>query len=663
MSNTQKKIKLSEKNWFFPTLLGLLWLLVILIINPIGEFPINDDWSYSKNVFELCVKHKFYVDEWPAMTLISQTLYGSAFVKVFGFSFTVLRTSTLLLAFFSTQVLYRILKKKCGEPLYAFLLTAAFCFSQIFCTLSFTFMTDIFFLSFVIFSLHQLILYLDNKKTKHYILFIFFSFIAVLNRQHGLLLPLLIILPLLWKNKLSLKKIALAALPFIVCFLAHYTYGFLLRKFQIPNGIQGMDRLVDTIKNPDYTLLYLRAGDLFTGTGWILIPCSLLLLRRTFGAHTKNILLFLIAAVVCLCICWSDLKIYPWGNVWSAYGIGPKILKDYWANIFPRFNFPDWIKWTIRISSLISIAIIITNSFKNKSKFFEDPNINRGFFLSAHLFLLVYLFFSMLNPAYLDRYILPPALFFLIVSTPSSEMLKGSSRFTFTFFVAGLCILGVLQVKDFMNWNRIRWQALADLNKKGVNEHFIDGGFEYNAWYKPGDRLANEFEEKSWYWVDKDDYIIANGNHAGYFVNAIYPYRHYIPFTTDTIFILERENKSTSPKEIQKKKILDIEKQIRSDKNWLSGVEKQAKENKISLDSMIQISAIWMLNNVAATNKPITEKELKEKKIRECEDQIRNNKIWLKANEKQAKENNIPLDSMIRINATLMFEDADKTPK
>ncbi len=90
--NLIKKIKKSDY------LLLLLWLLACIIINPIGEFPINDDWAYSKNVYNLAVNHTFIVDQFPAMNLISQTIYGSVVVWIFGFSFLTLRLSILLLS-------------------------------------------------------------------------------------------------------------------------------------------------------------------------------------------------------------------------------------------------------------------------------------------------------------------------------------------------------------------------------------------------------------------------------------------------------------------------------------------------------------------------------------------------------------------------------------
>ena len=35
--------------------ISLAWLIVILVINPIAEFPLNDDWSYALSVKSLAL--------------------------------------------------------------------------------------------------------------------------------------------------------------------------------------------------------------------------------------------------------------------------------------------------------------------------------------------------------------------------------------------------------------------------------------------------------------------------------------------------------------------------------------------------------------------------------------------------------------------------------
>ena len=83
--------------WTNLALLTAIWLLAILLINPMGEFPLNDDFSYARSTLNLSEGGILRYDPWLSMTLLAQVLWGTAFCKLFGFSFTVLRCSTLVL--------------------------------------------------------------------------------------------------------------------------------------------------------------------------------------------------------------------------------------------------------------------------------------------------------------------------------------------------------------------------------------------------------------------------------------------------------------------------------------------------------------------------------------------------------------------------------------
>ena len=81
----------------FPYLgISLVWVLTILIVNPLGDFPLNDDWSYAKSVKTLFDTGQLKLYNWGEMTLVAHVYFGFFFTKVFGFSFTVLRFSTSL---------------------------------------------------------------------------------------------------------------------------------------------------------------------------------------------------------------------------------------------------------------------------------------------------------------------------------------------------------------------------------------------------------------------------------------------------------------------------------------------------------------------------------------------------------------------------------------
>jgi 4-amino-4-deoxy-L-arabinose transferase-like glycosyltransferase len=531
---------LIQRKWFFPLLLMLLWLLAILIVDPYGEFPINDDWAYTKNVYELSVNRTFYVDDWPSMTLVSQVLYGALFTKVFGFSFSVLRISILLLSVASSLVIYLLLKKRCGNDLIAFILTVGFCFSQIYFALSFTFMTDIFFLSFFIFSVYSLINYLEHLRNRDYIFFILFCLIAVLNRQQGLLLPLLVVLPLLWKRKWTIKNCTIAFLPFVICLSGHFAYRYLLNIYNIiPGSMQDKEKFILVVKNLRLSVLHFQAGDMLMVAGWILVSCSAILLFCKPFSIAASPAIFFPVAIIIICITYPAWENFPNGNIFNANGIGPKILKDYWINIARKYNSPEWFKWLLKIISLGSVSIIVLNTLKVKNNFFDDKKVNHGFVLSLFFILLVYTLFSVINVYYFDRYVLPIGFVLLFINVPNVEKVKASFKFplfvlAFIFYVAV-----VFEEKDYMNWQRTRWKALTSLQEQGVSPHFIDGGFEFNAWFKPGN-VNPASDERSWWWVDKDDYMIANGNHPGYISKSFFTYQHYLPYEMDTLYVLQK---------------------------------------------------------------------------------------------------------------------------
>ena len=83
------------RNWPLLVFAGL-WLAVIVVVDPRGEFPLNDDWAYAWSVKTLLQEGRFQLSDWGAVNLLPQTLWGWLFSVPGGFSFTALRVSTLI---------------------------------------------------------------------------------------------------------------------------------------------------------------------------------------------------------------------------------------------------------------------------------------------------------------------------------------------------------------------------------------------------------------------------------------------------------------------------------------------------------------------------------------------------------------------------------------
>jgi hypothetical protein len=87
------------------------WLALVLLANPTGSFPLNDDWSFSKAVENLVDHGRLAFTGWTSMTLVAQVLWGAAFCLPFGFSFLALRLSTVVLGAIGIVAAYALLRE------------------------------------------------------------------------------------------------------------------------------------------------------------------------------------------------------------------------------------------------------------------------------------------------------------------------------------------------------------------------------------------------------------------------------------------------------------------------------------------------------------------------------------------------------------------------
>jgi hypothetical protein len=166
------------------------WIGVLLLIPPQHEYPIIDDWIYAGSVRDFLSSGIFYPPQWSQANLFGLTLWGAAWVKLFGFSFTVLTYSTLLLAVVALLAFYGVARAVGVPPWGALLGTALLGFNPIFLHLSYSFMTDV---PFVALTLVACYCYIRGSQTGGLVWFWeagLFAGWAYLIRQYGLLIPI-----------------------------------------------------------------------------------------------------------------------------------------------------------------------------------------------------------------------------------------------------------------------------------------------------------------------------------------------------------------------------------------------------------------------------------------------------------------------------------------
>ena len=160
-------------------------------------------------------------------------------------------------------------------------------------------------------------------------------------------------------------------------------------------------------------------------------------------------------------------------------------------------------------------------------------------------------YFLPLPPSYFDRYLLPllPMLVAAMVPLEKKGLCFTSRRFMLGTIIPIIMLMSfsVMTTRDYLNWNRTRWEALATLVEKDhVPPTEIDGGFEFNGLYLYTDNFPFN-PSKSWWWVSNDTYIVASGEVPGYDVLRSYEFRRLLPPGKGNICVLIRRDNSLPP--------------------------------------------------------------------------------------------------------------------
>jgi hypothetical protein len=86
-------------------ILGGIWILFIAMINPVGEFPLNDDWNYGIAVQQILDQHDFSPPT-ASCPLFTHALWGALFCIPSGFSYETLRFSNQVAGYLGLLVAY-----------------------------------------------------------------------------------------------------------------------------------------------------------------------------------------------------------------------------------------------------------------------------------------------------------------------------------------------------------------------------------------------------------------------------------------------------------------------------------------------------------------------------------------------------------------------------
>jgi hypothetical protein len=253
-----------------------LWALAFALGNPVGNFPLNDDWSYALAVKHLLETGEFRPPGWISTTLIGQTLWGALFCLPFGYSVNVLRMATLVAGALGMMGFSLLLQELGCDRRKTMLGTLLLGFNPLYFGLADTFMTDVDFSALSIFSVLFFCRYLRERRTASLLASLGLALAALSMRQLGLFLPMAMFATLVLENRHDRRAILLsfaAVLASIALLVGLQTW--LSAHHALPALYQAAgDGLIANLRSPEMliaaiirdvagTLLYL---------GWLLSP-------------------------------------------------------------------------------------------------------------------------------------------------------------------------------------------------------------------------------------------------------------------------------------------------------------------------------------------------------------------------------------------------------
>jgi hypothetical protein len=159
----------------FALLCSLAVLLCELVSRPYTSMGMGDDGPYILMAKTLATTGHIVYNGWASPMLTAQLYLGAVFIKLFGFSFTAVRMSTLLVAVVLAFLLQRTFVRTGLTELNAFLGALTLVLSPLYLLLSVSFMSDITGVFAIVICLYGCLRALQSTNDRSALLWLFFA--------------------------------------------------------------------------------------------------------------------------------------------------------------------------------------------------------------------------------------------------------------------------------------------------------------------------------------------------------------------------------------------------------------------------------------------------------------------------------------------------------
>lgn len=455
---------LKTKRWLsgHRLILIVLWLTSIAMVNPGGNFSINDDWGYAIAVKRLLETGHLQLMWNTTPTLAAQVLWGALWTKLFGFSFVTLRASVLAVSLCGVLAMYELGLEVGLRRAAAFLGALLLMFTPFFFCLSFSFMTDSFYCSLQLIALLFLLRYQKSGSRRDFAITSALIVCSLLTRQIAICLPVawgICSSARLLKN-FTLKSAVRAWLPTALCVAALICFNLYMRHYgEVPlyasrmNGelLRALKHPVGAVKAVQYNL-----RGILVYIGVFLLP-AMPLLWLTRQPLTRRAVVPAVA-----------------GSLWIAGMCAllyhrhkplPPMFYNVLEQVFMKgpYSNPFWfVVSTVGILGGGFLLFLLLTCLRKPELASLNPT-SRNHIQLLLATVILYFLPTILIEVFYDRYIMPavPLLFLALMLLVNSESARPRRRHFATSFalLAAIALFTIVGTRDSMRYLRAAWEG------------------------------------------------------------------------------------------------------------------------------------------------------------------------------------------------------------
>jgi hypothetical protein len=467
---------------------ALAVLLCDLISRPYTTIGIADDGPYVLMARTLASTGHIVYNGWGAPMLAFQLYLSAAFIKLFGFSFTTVRMSTVLIAMLTAFVLQRTLVRAGVNERNATLGTLALVLSPLYLMLSATFMTDIFGLFAIVICFYGCLRALQATSDRAAIAWLCFAVVTNAlcgtSRQIAWLGTLVIVpstLSLLRSRRpvfLAGAAATIAGAFFIVACMAWLKH----QPYIDPEHLLPKSFAVLHIAR-HLAFFFLDAPFLILPLFAIFLP---VLGRRNRRSITNVIVLCVVYAIFSIHRGYPFLMEPLYGDWVDPHGF----YADSMLNGLQPIYLPNWVRLLFTIASLGGLLGLIASLVgRHQPARAAAPSLLISWNQLAILFVPFTLAYILLliprtaDDTSFDRYLLPLlAIAAIALARYYQERIREHMPLAGTLLVVVMAIYAVTTTHNMFTFYRARVALADELAANGSPATSVDHGWEYNVY-------------------------------------------------------------------------------------------------------------------------------------------------------------------------------------